>query len=111
MPATRSQPAATLPARATPKLKVTRRPNTTTASAELLIVLGRLPDSSRTRGYDVSVAGKRLGIIDPSGRLIEDLAAAAETADVVLKPITIGESTHGLGAILVPPAIADDMQP
>jgi diguanylate cyclase (GGDEF)-like protein len=54
------------------------------------------------------VPAKRLGVLDPSGRLIEDLATAAEQADVELVD---GDLTDNLLGVLVPPAIAPDLAP
>ena len=54
---------------------------------------------------------KRLGIFDPSRRLIEDLSAAADQADVEL--IEVGpEASHlDIDGVLVPPAMASDLGP
>jgi diguanylate cyclase (GGDEF)-like protein len=56
------------------------------------------------------VPAKRLGVLDPSGRLIEDLAAAAEQADVELVAID-GDVPDDVMGVLVPPAIAPDLGP
>ncbi len=56
------------------------------------------------------VPAKRLGVLDPSGRLIEDLAAAAEQADVELVAI-VDDPPDDVMGVLVPPAIAPDLRP
>jgi diguanylate cyclase (GGDEF)-like protein len=59
-----------------------------------------------------SVAAKELGVFDPSGRLVEDLAEAAERAHCVLEPIASPNApTNGYAALLVAPAVASDLAP
>ncbi len=60
--------------------------------------------------YTGSVAAKRLGIFDPSRRLIEDLADAADQADVELISVR-GDDDPDLDGLLVPPAMAADLGP
>ena len=55
------------------------------------------------------MAVKRLGVFDPSGRLIEDLAEAADRANCELEPID--KEPDGLTAVLVAPAVASDLGP
>jgi len=62
------------------------------------------------RAIIFDVPAKRLGVLDPSGRLIEDLATAAEQADVELVSFS-GEPPDDLVGVLVPPAIAPDLAP
>ena len=63
-------------------------------------------------GYDGSVAGKRLGVFDPSGRLIGDLAAAAGRANADLEAIRSPDArTSHVAALLVAPAVASDLGP
>src|SRR5262249_31480885 len=50
---------------------------------------------------------KRLGVLDPSGRLFEDLARTADLAGVDL----VGVDEPGCAAALVAPAIAGDLGP
>ncbi len=54
---------------------------------------------------------KRLGIFDPSGRLINDLADAAEQADVELVSVGAADAGADLDGVLVPPAVATDLGP
>lgn len=61
--------------------------------------------------YTGSVAAKRLGIFDPSRRLIDDLAGAADQADVELITVMGDVATDGLDGLLVPPAMASDLGP
>jgi diguanylate cyclase (GGDEF)-like protein len=62
--------------------------------------------------YDDVVAAKRLGVFDPSGRLVEDLAGAAERANAALVPITVTQADSAdLDAVLVAPAVASDLAP
>ncbi len=58
------------------------------------------------------MAAKRLGVFDPSGRLVEDLAEAADRANAQLEPVTLDEvhRTH-YDALLVAPAVASDLGP
>jgi diguanylate cyclase (GGDEF)-like protein len=58
------------------------------------------------------VAAKEIGVFDPSGRLVEDLADAAERAHVVLDSIASADApTKGYAALLVAPAVASDLGP
>lgn len=57
------------------------------------------------------MAGKRLGVFDPSGRLIEDLADAAERAHLELVLVEAADSLDGFSALLVNPAAASDLGP
>lgn len=58
------------------------------------------------------MAGKRLGVFDPSGRLVGDLAATAERANADLEAIRSPEArTTHLAALLVAPAVASDLGP
>jgi serine/threonine-protein kinase len=58
------------------------------------------------------VAAKQLGVFDPSGRLVEDLADAADRANASLEPIESPDvPTHGFAALLVAPAVAADLPP
>jgi len=58
------------------------------------------------------VAAKELGVFDPSGRLVEDLAEAAERANAVLEPLASPDApTNGYAALLVAPAVASDLGP
>ena len=57
------------------------------------------------------MAAKRLGIFDPSGRLIDDLASAAERANADLVHVEAGDALDGLAGVLVNPAAASDLGP
>ena len=57
------------------------------------------------------MVSKRLGIFDPSGRLINDLAGAGEQGDVELVSVAAGDVGTDLDGILVPPAVASDLGP
>jgi len=57
------------------------------------------------------VSAKRLGVFDPSGRLIEDLAEAADRAKCSLEKVDSDAKTPGLTALLVAPAVASDLGP
>ncbi|MEO6771462.1 MAG: diguanylate cyclase [Kofleriaceae bacterium] len=57
------------------------------------------------------MAVKRLGIFDPSRRLIEDLSDAADQADVELIEVGAEASQLDLDGVLVPPAMAGDLGP
>ncbi|HEY5924408.1 MAG TPA: protein kinase [Kofleriaceae bacterium] len=58
------------------------------------------------------MAAKELGVFDPSGRLVEDLAEAAERANAVLEPLASADApTNGYAALLVAPAVASDLGP
>ncbi|HEY5949512.1 MAG TPA: hypothetical protein VIV40_28655, partial [Kofleriaceae bacterium] len=58
------------------------------------------------------MAAKELGVFDPSGRLVEDLAEAAERAHTVLEQIASADApTTGYAALLVAPAVASDLGP
>src|SRR5262245_12783119 len=64
------------------------------------------------RRYDAIVAAKELGVFDPSGRLVEDLAEAAEHAHAVLETIPSADApTNGYSALLIAPAVASDLGP
>lgn len=52
---------------------------------------------------------KRLAVFDPTGRLIEDLAYAAERAHLELVPIEPGDDTSEFVAVAVAPAVASDL--
>ncbi|HEX4449291.1 MAG TPA: diguanylate cyclase [Kofleriaceae bacterium] len=54
---------------------------------------------------------KRLGVHDPSGRLLEDLVAAADQADVELVAVDADALPDDLLGVLVPPALAADLSP
>ncbi len=58
-----------------------------------------------------TVPAKRLGVHDPSGRLLEDLAAAADQADVELVAVDADALPDDLLGVLVPPALAADLSP
>lgn len=58
------------------------------------------------------MAAKRLGVFDPSGRLVDDLAEAAERAHAVLEPLELAEVDRpDLDAVIVAPAVATDLGP
>jgi diguanylate cyclase (GGDEF)-like protein len=58
------------------------------------------------------VAAKRLGVFDPSGRLVDDLGEAAHAAHLGLVPVADAAApTGGLAALLVAPAVASDLGP
>jgi serine/threonine-protein kinase len=57
------------------------------------------------------VAVKRLGVFDPSGRLIDDLAHAADRASCELVPVEATHPTTNLAALLVAPGVAGDLGP
>jgi diguanylate cyclase (GGDEF)-like protein len=58
------------------------------------------------------VAALELGVFDPSGRLVEDLAEAAEHANTALEPLASPDApTNGFAALLVAPAVASDLGP
>ncbi|HEU4610623.1 MAG TPA: diguanylate cyclase, partial [Kofleriaceae bacterium] len=58
------------------------------------------------------MAAKRLGVFDPSGRLVDDLADAADRANASLEPIAGPDTpTDELAALLVAPAVASDLGP
>ena len=57
------------------------------------------------------MAARRLGILRPLRRLIEDLGDAAEQADIELLVVGSGDATGELDGLLVPPAIASDLGP
>ena len=56
------------------------------------------------------MAVKRLAVFDPSGRLLADLAHAADASRVQLIPFT-KDVPPGCAAILVAPLVAADMGP
>jgi hypothetical protein len=63
-------------------------------------------------GYDGHVAAKELGVFDPSGRLVQDLADAADRANTALQPLASPDApTDGYAALLVAPAVASDLGP
>ena len=56
------------------------------------------------------MAAKRLGVFDPSGRLIDDLAEVADRAHAELNHVDSPETrTNSLAALLVAPAVASDL--
>ncbi|HET9485055.1 MAG TPA: diguanylate cyclase, partial [Xanthomonadales bacterium] len=57
------------------------------------------------------MAGKRLAVFDPSGRLIADLTALAKQAHVTLHAATRDETPEGCAAMLVAPLVAGELQP
>ena len=57
------------------------------------------------------MAGKRIAVFDPSGRLLADLAAIAEEADLVLVPYKLKDALAGFHAMFVAPAVAPDLGP
>ncbi|MEO8554717.1 MAG: diguanylate cyclase, partial [Kofleriaceae bacterium] len=57
------------------------------------------------------MAAKRLGIFDPSRRLIQDLSSAADQADVELVAVGTDHAKHDLDGLLVPPMMAADLGP
>ncbi len=57
------------------------------------------------------MGSKRLGILDPSGRLLADLAEAADAAGVVLVDLASIDEAAELDGVLVPPAMAGDVGP
>jgi diguanylate cyclase (GGDEF)-like protein len=52
---------------------------------------------------------KRLGVFDPSRRLIDELGDAADRVDVELVAVRAGDATDGMAGLLVPPAMASDL--
>jgi diguanylate cyclase (GGDEF)-like protein len=60
--------------------------------------------------YDVTVA-KRLGVFDPTGRLIEDLAPAAQRSDSDLEPFDPNHQVDGYAGVLLPAAVAAELGP
>ncbi|MDB4959198.1 MAG: Serine/threonine protein kinase, partial [Myxococcales bacterium] len=52
---------------------------------------------------------KRLGVFDPSGRLIDELSDAAHRAGVSLERIKAGDDTEGLVGMLIPPLMASEL--
>ena len=57
------------------------------------------------------MADPQLAIIDPSGRLIAELATAAAGAAVALVAHRPGEPVKDCAAVLVGPALAADLPP
>jgi diguanylate cyclase (GGDEF)-like protein len=57
------------------------------------------------------MAGKRLAVFDPSGRLLDELAAAARTAGVALVVLDPKQPAGDVAAIVLPPAAAVDLGP
>ncbi len=53
---------------------------------------------------------KRLAVFDPSGRLLDELASAADRAHTELEPYRPG-ATDGIAGVLVAPAVAADLGP
>jgi diguanylate cyclase (GGDEF)-like protein len=66
---------------------------------------------ARLSSYDNRVAAKRLGIFDPSRRLVGDLADAADQADITLEIVKAEDAAAGLAGLLVAPAVAADLGP
>jgi diguanylate cyclase (GGDEF)-like protein len=59
-----------------------------------------------------AVAAKRVGVFDPSGRLLGDLASTAERVNATLERVpTATSNTNGFSALLVAPAVASDLGP
>jgi len=62
--------------------------------------------------YDGVVAAKRVGVFDPSGRLLDDLASTAERVGAKLEKISSPDaSTSEYVVLLVAPAVASDLGP
>ncbi len=57
------------------------------------------------------MAPKRIAVFDPSGRLLDELSAVAEAADVVLEPFNLKDSVAGFHALFVAPSVAADLGP
>src|SRR5689334_3698293 len=58
------------------------------------------------------MAGKRLAVFDPSGRLLAELSPLAERANVSLHPITAKDAASAnCAAILIAPLVAGDLGP
>lgn len=57
------------------------------------------------------MAAKRLGILDPSRRLLAELSVAATQADIELVDIKSAEQASDFEGLLVPPAVAGDLGP
>ncbi len=58
------------------------------------------------------MAAKRVGVFDPSGRLLADLASTAERVNAKLERVATADApTNGYAALLVAPAVASDLGP
>ncbi|HEY0483406.1 MAG TPA: diguanylate cyclase [Kofleriaceae bacterium] len=57
------------------------------------------------------MADKQLAVVDPSGRLIGELQAAAAIARVALRAVAPGAAVTDCAAVLIAPAIAGDLPP
>src|SRR3954469_22192785 len=57
------------------------------------------------------MADKALAVVDPSGRLISELAPLAAESNIALLPIRPGARDSGLFAPLGAPALPDDLGP
>ncbi|HTR50159.1 MAG TPA: diguanylate cyclase [Kofleriaceae bacterium] len=55
--------------------------------------------------------GKRLGVFDPTGRLIEDLAAAAQGSHAELEAFDPANGVNGIAGLLLTPAVAAELGP
>ncbi|MGE3456359.1 MAG: diguanylate cyclase [Kofleriaceae bacterium] len=55
--------------------------------------------------------GKRVAVFDPSGRLIAELAGAADRANVALYSVATADAASGAAALLLPPAMAAEIGP
>jgi diguanylate cyclase (GGDEF)-like protein len=55
--------------------------------------------------------GKRLGVFDPTGRLVEDLAAAAARSHADLESVRLDDPMEHLAGLLLPVAAASDLRP
>ncbi|MGE3546096.1 MAG: diguanylate cyclase, partial [Kofleriaceae bacterium] len=54
---------------------------------------------------------KRVAVYDPSGRLIAELAGAADRASIALHAVGSAEAATGAAALLLPPAMAAELGP
>jgi diguanylate cyclase (GGDEF)-like protein len=57
------------------------------------------------------VAGKRLAVCDPSGRLLAELAPVARDAGLTLHALKAGQYLDGVSALLIAPLVAVDLGP
>src|SRR5579871_5723514 len=57
------------------------------------------------------MAAKRVAVFDPAGRLLDDLAAAADRGNVSLAAIADAATATGFDAIVLAPAHAGDLGP
>ncbi|MDB4961874.1 MAG: serine/threonine protein kinase [Myxococcales bacterium] len=58
------------------------------------------------------MAGKRLAVFDPSGRLLAELTPLADRANVALQSITVNDpDATGCAAVLIAPLVAADLGP